>query len=79
MSSRAFIAGVSGPELAAAEREFIAALAANEASADYLRPRLDVVQPQSLKTPEWRERVKVALAAKQPVDALTELIRQKPH
>jgi serine/threonine protein kinase/WD40 repeat protein len=63
----------------AAEREFNSALAIEEAPSDYLQRCIGAVQQQSAQASPWRDKVKTAAKAGQPVAALTDLLSVKPY
>ena len=65
-------------DLPGAEREFVAAIAKDEAAVDYLKQCLKAVRQEMTQTAEWRQKADEAinLPEKARMAAITELLRQ---
>ncbi|HZK81593.1 MAG TPA: protein kinase, partial [Humisphaera sp.] len=68
-------------DLPGAEREFVAAIAKDEAAVDYLKQCLKAVRQEMTQTVEWRQKVDEAikLPPKPRMAAIAELLQQKPY
>jgi tetratricopeptide (TPR) repeat protein len=68
-------------DLPGAEREFVAAIAKDEAAVDYLKQCLKAVRQEMTQSAEWRQKVDetINLPAKSRMAAISELLQQIPY